>query len=208
MSSRSLLVLAVFAALLAVPATTAQLPSHSLTIEIEDLPASVESNGTQVSVPFTVRATVGGASPCLTTTSGTEYTIDLAAEIVNSTGNNTFATVNPKQVTIAGPVLLSAAGQAERTEGAVLTISPGPYSGDSLGALIKVTATFSGGNSGCSGTGSTAASEAEANVAASFEPVPSSVYGGTGTGQEMPAPGAVLLMVALGAVVVALRRKA
>jgi hypothetical protein len=208
MSTRSVLFLAVLTAVLAAPAAIAQLPAHTLTIEIEDLPSSVESNGTQVSVPFTIRATVAGASPCFVTTSGTEYTIDLAAEVLNSTGNNTFATVNPKQVTIAGPVLLSASGQAERTEGAVLTISPGPYSGDALGALIQVTASFAGGNAGCPGTGATQAAEAEATVAAAFEPVQSSLYGGTGTGQEMPAPGAVLLMVALAAVVVGLRRKA
>lgn len=205
MSSRSILFLAALAALSFVPAASAQ-AAHTLTIEIEDLPASVESNGTQVAVPFTVHATVGGASPCLTTTSGTQYTIELDAEVLDSTGNSTRAQVNPKQVTIAGPVLLSPAGSAERTEEAVLLISPGPYSGDFLNSTVKVTASFAGGNSGCAGTGATAASSDEATIAAQFTPVPS-VFGADEPGQEMPAPGAVFLMVALGAVVLALRRR-
>ena len=210
MSRRSVLFLAASAALLALavaPNAVAQAPSHTLTIEIEDLPESVESNGTQVAVPFTVRATVGGASPCLTGTSGTQYTIDLDAEVVNSTGNATRAQVNPKQITIAGPVLLSQAGQAERTEEAVLLVSPGPYSGDRLNTTVKVTASFAGGNSGCTGTGSTAATSAEKSLDAGFTPVPSLYGDGEAAGPEMPAPGAVLLMVALGAVVVALRRR-
>lgn len=207
MSSRSLLFLAALAALALLPSATAQAPTHSLTIEIQDLPASVESNGTQVAVPFTVHATIGGAAPCLVATGGTQYTIDLEAEVLNSTGNSTRAQVNPRQITIAGPVLLSQSGQAERTEEAVLLISPGPYSGDGLNATVKVTASFAGGNSGCTGTGATAATSDEAEIDAGFEPVPS-LYGGEGSGQEMPAPGAALLMAALGAVVVALRRKA
>lgn len=206
MSSRSILFLAALALAL-VPAATAQAPAHTLTIEIQDLPESVESNGTQVAVPFSIRATVGGAAPCLVVSSGTQYTIDLEAEVVDSTGNSTRAQVNPRQVTIAGPVLLSAAGQAERTEEAVLLVSPGPFSGSGLNATVKVIASFAGGNPGCTGTGATAASSAEATIDAGFQPVPA-IFGGDAPGEEMPAPGAVLLMVALGALVVVLRRKA
>lgn len=205
MSSRSLLFLAALAALSLLPAAQGQ-AAHTLTVEIEDLPESVESNGTQVAIPFQVRATVGGAAPCITTTAGSEYTITLDAEVVDSTGNHTTANVNPRQVTIAGPVLLSAAGQAERTEEAVLIVSSGPYSGDALNATVRVTATFEGGNSGCAGTSATAAASDEADVATNFEPVPTG-FGGSEPGQEMPAPGAALLLAALGAVVLALRRK-
>ena len=207
MSSRSILFLAALAAIALSPAALAQAPAHTLSVTIEELPESVESNGTQVAVPFQVHATVGGAAPCLTTTSGTQYTISLDAEVINSTGNSTSAHVNPKQITIAGPVLLPAGGSAERTEEAVLLISPGPYSGDMLNATVKVTASFSGGNPGCTGTGATAASSDEATLSAGFTPVPS-IFGAEDAGQEMPAPGAVLLMVALGAVVIALRRRA
>lgn len=206
MSSRSILFLAVLA-FAVVPAASAQAPVHTLTLEIQDLPDSVESNGTQVAIPFSVRATVGGAAPCLVLASGTQYVIDLEAEVLNSTGNSTRAQVNPRQVTIAGPVLLSAAGQAERTEEAVLIISPGPYAGLGLNATVKVIASFAGGNPGCTGTGATAATSAEDMVDAGFEPVPA-IFGGQAPGEEMPAPGAVLLMVALGALVVLLRRKA
>lgn len=210
MSSRSVLFLAAAAALLAMsfaPTLPAQAPSHTLTIEIEDLPESVESNGTQVAVPFTVHATVGGAAPCLTTTGGTQYTISLEAEVLNSTGNSTRAQVNPKQVTIAGPVLLSQAGQAERTEEAVLILSPGPYAGDKLNATVKVTASFAGGNPGCTGAGSTGATSDEATLSAGFTPVPSVFGGGEVSGPEMPGPGAVLLLAVLGAVVLVLRAR-
>lgn len=207
MSSRSILLLAAVAALVAVPAATAQ-AAHTLTIEIQDLPEKAESNGTALVVPFQVHATVAGAGPCLGS-SGTQYTITLSAEVTNSTGNSTTAIVNPKQYTIAGPVLLPAAGgSAERTQEAQLTVYPGPYSGDMLNATVTVTASFAGGNPGCTGGQATAAAEDEATMDAGFEPVPTAVYGdGNGGGQAMPAPGAVLLMVALGAVVVILRRR-
>lgn len=207
MSSRSVLFLAAVAALVASPAALAQgAPAHTLTIEIQDLPATVESNGTQIAVPFSVRATVGGAAPCLTTTSGTQYTIALDAELVNSTGNSTSVHVNPKQVTIAGPVLLPQGGSAERTEEAVLLINPGPYAGDMLNATVKVTASFAGGNPGCTGTGATASTSDEATIDAGFTPVPW-VFGAEEAGKEMPAPGSVLLLAALGAVVIAMRRR-
>lgn len=203
----SLLLLAAAAVVLA-PAALAQAPAHTLTIEIQDLPESVASNGTQVAVPFTVRATVAGAAPCIVATGGSQYTIELEAEVVNSTGNATQATVSPRQVTIAGPVLLSQAGQAERTEEAVLIVSSGPYRGDALNATVRVTASFAGGNPGCVGTGSTAASSDEEQLAADFQPVPPLFGNGAAASQEMPAPGALLLMAVLGAVVVALRRRA
>lgn len=206
MSRRSVLFLAALAAVALLPAAQGQ-AAHTLTIEIQDLPGSVESNGTQVAIPFTVRATVAGAAPCITTTGGSQYTIALAAEVIDSTGNHTTANVNPREITIAGPVLLSAAGSAERTEEALLLVSPGPYVGDSLNSTIQVTATFEGGNSGCAGTSATAASSDEAQVDVGFEPVPSG-FGGEPAGQEMPGPGAVLLMAALGAAVLVLRRKA
>lgn len=211
MSDRSVLLrvllLAAAASLVVVPGATAQVPGHTVAIEIQDLPDMAESNGTQVAVPFSIHATVSGASPCLAT-SGSSYTITLDAEVVSSTGNSTTAYVNPKQVTIAGPVLVPAAGgNAERTEEALLVISPGPYAGDGLNATVKVTATFSGGNGGCPG-GSTAASSAEAEVEAGFVPVPSSLFGGgRPPSQEMPGPGTVLLLAVLGAVVLVLRRK-
>lgn len=208
MPSRPLLLAAAFAAVLALPAASAQ-ASQSLAIEIRDLPATATSNGTMLAVPFTVHATVSGAAPCLSQAGQTSYVIDLDAKVTNTTGNATRAQVNPKQVTIAGPVLVPAAGgSAERTEGATLLVYPGPYAGEGLNASVTVTASFSGGNAGCTGT-STAAAQDTADLRAGFEPVPASVFGDdSGGGQEMPAPGAVLLLVALGAVVLVLRRKA
>lgn len=198
--------LAALAVALAAPAATAQ-ASQSLTIEIRDLPATAESNGTLLAVPFTVHATVSGAAPCLSQAGQTAYTIDLAAEVSNTTGNATRAQVNPRQVTISGPVLLPAGGgSAERTEGATLLVYPGPYAGAGLNASVTVTASFSGGNAGCTGT-TTAAAQDSADLRATFEPVPA-LYGDDNSGgQAMPGPGAVLLMAALGAVVLVLRRK-
>jgi hypothetical protein len=207
MSRRSVLLLAALAVLAAVPAASAQ-AAHTLTIEIQDLPESAETNGTALVVPFSVHSTVAGAGPCLGA-SGTEYTITLSAEVVNSTGNHTTANVNPKQYTIAGPVLLPAAGgSAERTTEAQLTVFSGPYTGDMLNATVKVTASFAGGNPGCTGGQATASAEDEAVLRAGFEPVPAGYGNGAAGGQAMPAPGAVLLMAALGAVVLVLRRKA
>ena len=136
MSPRSFLFLAAVAALVAAPAATAQ-AAHTLTIEIRDLPASAESNGTALVVPFEVHATVAGAGPCLSG-GGTSYTITLSAEVTNSTGNRTTAIVNPKQYTMAGPVLLPAAGgSAEKTQEAQLTVYPGPYADDGLNATAS-----------------------------------------------------------------------
>lgn len=202
---RSLL-LAAFLAALALPAASAQ-AQQSLTVEIRDLPSSARSNGTLLAVPFTVHATVSGAAPCLSQSGQTSYTINLDATVTNSTGNATRANVNPRQVTMAGPVLLPAAGgSAERTEEATLLVSPGPYAGEGLNATITVTATFAGGNGGCTGT-TTAAAEDSADLRAQFDPVPA-VFGDDGSGgQAMPGPGALLAVAAIGAVVVALRRK-
>jgi hypothetical protein len=198
--------LAALAVALAAPAATAQ-ASQSLTIEIRDLPATAQSNGTLVALPFTVHATVSGAAPCLSQSGQTAYTIALDAKVTNTTGNATRAQVNPKQVTIAGPVLLPAGGgSAERTEGATLLVYPGPYAGAGLNASVTVTASFSGGNGGCTGS-TTAPAQDTADVRATFDPVPA-LYGNDGSGgNAMPAPGAVLLMAALGAAVLVLRRK-
>lgn len=207
MSPRSLLFLAAVAALVAAPAASAQ-AAPTLTIEIQDLPATAESNGTALVVPFTVQANVAGATPCLSA-AGSSYTITLDAEVLNSTGNRTTAHVSPKQYTIAGPVLLPAGGgNAEKTTEAQLTIYPGPYADAGLNATVKVTASFAGGNPGCAGGQPSPATEDTAETKAGFTPVPA-LYGTTpGSGQAMPGPGAVLVMAALGAVVIALRRKA
>jgi hypothetical protein len=210
MPSRPLLLataLAAVVAALALPAS-AQAPQQSLTIEIRDLPAAASSNGTLLAVPFTVHATVAGAAPCLSQGGQTAYTINLDAKVTNTTGNATRAQVNPKQVTIAGPVLLPAGGgNAERTEGATLLVYPGPYAGAGLNASVTVTASFSGGNGGCTGT-TTAPAQDTADLRATFDPVPA-LYGSDGRGgTAMPAPGAVAVLAVLGLAVVALRRKA
>jgi hypothetical protein len=207
MSSRSLLFLVALAAVVVAPAASAQ-TAPTLTIEIQDLPATAASNGTALIVNFTVQANVASAAPCFSQ-AGSSYTITLAAEVLNSTGNSTMAIVNPKQYTIAGPNLLpGGAGSGQRTTEAQLTVFPGPYAEDRLNATVQVTASFAGGASGCTGSGAIESTEDTAELQASFEPVPA-VYGNAeGTGQAMPGPGAVLLMVALGAVAILSRRKA
>ncbi len=203
MHLRSLLLAAAVAAALALPASAQN--QQTLTIEIRELPATATSNGTLLAVPFEVHATITGAAPCLSQ-GPTSYTIDLDAQVTNTTGNATRAQVNPTQVTIAGPVLLpTGSGNAERSEGATLLVFPGPYAGAGLNASVTVTASFSG-ESPCTGT-STPAAEDTAEMRATFEPVPP-LYGGDGNGgQAMPGPGPVLLVAALAAVAVALRRK-
>ncbi|MHB1261863.1 MAG: hypothetical protein ACYC2H_09135 [Thermoplasmatota archaeon] len=207
MSSRSILFLAAVAALVAAPAASAQ-AAPTLTIEIQDLPATAESNGTALVVPFTVHATVNSAGPCFSQ-AGSSYTITLDAEVLNSTGNSTSAHVSPKQYTIAGPVLLPVGGgNAEKTTEAQLTIYPGPYADAGLNATVKVTASFAGGNADCTGGQPAPASEDTAETKAGFTPVPALYGTSPGSGQAMPGSGAVLVMAALGAVVIAMRRKA
>jgi uncharacterized protein (TIGR03382 family) len=200
------LLLAVLAALALAPAASAQ-TAHTVTIEIRNLPATAQSNGTALVIPFSVHATVAGAGPCLSS-SGTTYTISLSASVVNSTGNRTTANVTPKQYTIAGPVLLPAGGgNAERTQEAQLTIYPGPYSGAGLNATVEVVASFAGGNPGCTGGQASAAAEDSERVQAAFDPVPP-LYGDAEDGQQvMPGPGVAALALALGLVALARRRR-
>lgn len=203
---KSLLV-ALLALLVLSPAGQAQAPAHAVTVEIQDMPANVTSNGTQVTIPFAVVASVSGASPCLATgSSGATYTIELEAEVVNSTGNSTSAHVNPRQVTVAGPVLLSpGGGSAERREEAVLIVNPGPYAGNGLDATVRVTASFAGSNGGCPGTDAADPSSDEATVEAAFVPVQG--FGEPSPETEMPGPAAPLLLLALVAAVVLARRR-
>jgi MYXO-CTERM domain-containing protein len=206
MSSRSLLLVALVL-LAAAPAASAQ-ASQTLTIQIQDLPATATANDTVLAVPFKVHATVSGASPCLgAATSGSSYTIDLAAAVTNSTGGNiTRAQVNPKQITIAGPVLLPAAGgNAERTEGVTLLVYPAPYSGAGLNGTIKVTASFAGGSGGCTGATTPAAQDTK-DVKVAFLP-PQGYGSSTAPGNNAPAPGALLLLAALAAAVLVMRRR-
>lgn len=206
MSPRSILLLAALAAIVAAPSAMAQ-GGYTLTIEIQDLPASAESNGTALVVPFSVHASVAGAGPCLSQ-SGTSYTITLSAEVTNSTGNRTTAIVNPREYTMAGPTLLPVAGgDAERTQEAQLTVFPGPYADDGLNATVLVTASFAGGNPGCTGVGATAASEDSAEIRAGFTPVPALYGPGPRGGQAMPGPGAAVVLFALLAVAFVARRK-
>lgn len=201
-----LLLLAVLAGLALAPAASAQ-TAHTVAIEIRNLPATAQSNGTALVVPFSVHATVAGAGPCLSA-SGTTYTISLAATVVNSTGNRTTVNVSPKQYTIAGPVLLPAGGgSAERTQEAQLTIYPGPYSGTGLNATVEVVASFAGGNPGCTGGQAAAAAEDSERIQAGFDPVPP-LYGSAEDDQQvMPGPGVAWLAMALALVAVARRRK-
>ncbi len=207
-----LLLSALLVAVLVVPAIQAQVPGaapgYTLDVQITDLPASIASNGTQVSVPFNVTATISGASSCLgAANSGSFYTIELSAELVNSTGSSTFVNVNPRQHTIAGPVAVpSAGGGSTRKSPATLLVDAGPYSGDSLNATVKVTATFEGSNGGCTGTAPAPADSDEATLRAGFTPAIG--YGEPAdSGQKMPGAGLGLSLVALAAVVLLARRK-
>lgn len=199
-------------ALLLVPATQAQQQAaYTVTVEIQDLPAAVTSNGTQMSIPFTVHSTVSGSSPCLAAAnSGASFTITLSATITNITGdgNSSTAHVNPVQHTIAGPVLLPAAGgSAERTAEGTLVINAGPYSGDFLNVTVEVKASFAGSNGGCTGVPAAAPAEDTATVVGHFEPVPDEYGDAIDNGQKLPAVGLGLTLVGLALLVGIVRRK-
>jgi len=206
--SKLLLSAAALAVLLA-PASLAQAPGYTLDVKIADLPASMVTNNTQMSVPFNVTIAITGASSCLgAASSGASYTVTLSAEVVDSTGNHTFANVNPRQHTIAGPVLLPAipGASAERTEDATLVIKAGPYVGDALNTTVHVKASFSASNGGCTGT-TTPAASAEKDVHGDFEPVVESYGQVTDSGQKMPGVSMGILLIGLAAFVAILRRK-
>lgn len=203
-----LLLSALALALIVVPlAQGQQQAAHTVSIDIQGLPASGLSNGTSLVVPFQVHATVGGAPPCFSASGSSSYTIELAATVTNSTGNSTTVNVNPRQITIAGPVLLPAVptSSAERTEDATLVVNAGPYSGDALNATVHITATFSGSSGGCQGVPAAASSSDEADFRANFEPVRG--FGSTETsGNEMPGPALAIVLLALVAVAMVARR--
>lgn len=188
-------------------APTALAQGHTVTVEIEDLPASGESNGTSLVVPFKVHATVSGAPPCFSQSGASSYTIELAATVTNSTGSQTSASVNPRQITIAGPVLLPAVpgASAERTVDATLIVNSGPYAEDQLNATVRVTATFSGSSGGCTGVPPAEPASDEADFGANFEPVRG--FGASQSpGAQMPGPGFAAVLLALAGLAAAARR--
>lgn len=204
-----LLLSAILLAAVLVPAVQAQeQAAYTVDVEIEDLPASRVSNTTQIVVPFNVTAAISGAAPCLgALNSDSTFTITLAAAVTNTTGgNSSFAYVNPRQVTVAGPRFVPAAGgDIQREDEATLVVNAGPYSGDALNVTVLVTATFSGSNGGCTGVPNAAPDSAEATFRANFQPVRG--FGGSASsGAEMPGPAFAFLLLALvGAVAVGRR---
>ena len=206
-----LLLSAIALVVLLAPTGVAQTPTHTVTVEIQDLAASGMTNGTSLVVPFKVHAEVAGAPPCLNQDGEATYTIELDAEVTDTTGNDNNATaahVNPRQVTIAAPVLLPAVGggaRAERTEDATLVINAAPFTGDLLNATVHITATFVSSNGGCTGVGAAPAASDEADFQATFEPVQG--FGNTETrGTELPGPAVAVTMLALVALAMIVRR--
>lgn len=205
-----LLLSAIALAVLLVPSGVAQsAPTHTVTVDIQELAASGMTNGTSLVVPFKVHAAVTGAPPCLNQDGEATYTIELDAEVTGTTGNDDNATaahVNPRQVTIAAPILLPSAGtRAERTEDATLVVNAAPFSGDLLNATVHITATFVSSNGGCTGVGAAPASSDEADFQATFEPAQG--FGDTETrGNELPGPAVALTMLALVALAMIVRR--
>jgi hypothetical protein len=200
-----LLLSAIVLAVLFAPSAVAQ--AQTVTVEIQDLPASGMSNGTSIVVPFKVHATISDAPACISQSQGSTYTFDLTAVVVDSTGNSTTANVNPRQITIAGPVLLPPipGASAERTEDATLVVNSGPYSGDALNATVRVTAEFASSNGGCTGATAAAATSDEADFQANFEPVRG--FGDADkSGNEMPGPAFTVLLLALVAIAMVARR--
>jgi hypothetical protein len=169
------------------------------------------TNGTSLVVPFKVHAEVAGAPPCVTQSGEATYTFELTAEVTNTTGNDnngTTAHVNPRQVTIAAPILLpSVSGaRAERTEDATLVVNAAPYTGNLLNATVRIMATFVASNGGCTGLDPAPASSDEADFQASFEPVPQGFGDGEARGNELPGPAFAITMLALVALAMVARR--
>lgn len=205
-----LLLSAIVLAVIIAPTGIAQ-QNHTIEVEILELPASGMTNGTSLVVPFKVHATVNGAPPCLNQDGEATYTIALAAEVTDTTGNDgnaTTANVNPRQITIAAPILLPSVGgaRAERTEDATLVVNAAPYTGDLLNATVRVTATFVSSNGGCTGLDPAPAASAQEDFRAGFEPVPAGFGDGDERGNELPGPAFALTLLALVALAMVVRR--
>ncbi|MEK6975510.1 MAG: hypothetical protein AABY18_04115 [Candidatus Thermoplasmatota archaeon] len=200
-----LLLSALVLAVVFAPSAVAQ--AQTVTIEILDLAPSGLTNGTSLIEEFKVHATISNAPACISQAQGSSYTFDLTAIVSNSTGNSTTAQVNPRQITIAGPVLLPPIvdASAERTEDVTLVVNAGPYSGDALNTTVKVVASFAGGNGGCTGATAAAADSAEAEFQANFLPVRG--FGTTETsGNELPGPAFTFTLLALVGIAAIVRR--
>ena len=207
--SKSIPVLLALVALLAAPAVTAQaLPAATLTLSLSGLPSNVTSNGTLLALPFEVQAKVMSTGACASAPTGASpaYTVSLAAVVKNGTSKNTTVSVTPASFTVQGPNLLQT-GSVTRVVSGTLLVDPGEYSTDSLAALVTLTASSPGGNPGCQGAMATPAATTSSDVATTFYPVTGYGTSSPSGGAELPFPGAPILLIALAAVVVALRRK-
>lgn len=189
---------ALLAALLAVPATSAQLEGTS-TLTLSNLPVGTfATNESLAYVPFTVDFQVSNML-CLGT--GADVTVELVAETATADGANFTTSVEPAILHFTVP-----AGQAttfSTGQGAALSVRPDDAVATTTNVTTTITATITQ-ITGCAAVTGGGESDS-ADVALSFERVRGSA---PDSGQELPGPALPLVLLALVALAVALRRKA
>lgn len=192
-------VLAALLALLALPAATAQLEGTS-TVTLSGLPANgLSTNETLAVVPFTVALQVSNLV-CLGT--GAEVTVEVTAETTAPNGTGNFSTtVEPALLRFSVP-----SGQStsySSGQGATLAVRPT----DVVSETTNVTTTVSAAITQITGCSLVTDGDGEASrpVAISFERVRGSA---SDAGEELPGPALPLVLLALVALAVIVRRKA
>jgi MYXO-CTERM domain-containing protein len=193
--SRPLLALLALAALVLLPAATAQVPAAGGSLAISGLPGTVMSNQTQAVVPFTVQINlnqgtcVGGSG---------QFQVALTA---SKTGGNASVEVQPATLTFQVPQTQTLAGAYASSGGAVLVVKPGLVR-ENVTVPVTVKATATVACTLAAGMGATLATEGSSTL--KFVPVSEEVR--NGPSEVMPGPGLPLVLAVLG-LALALRRR-
>lgn len=202
--SRLLLVAAL--ALLAIPAATAQsLPGATPTASVTLAgipPGAPHVNGT--SHAFDVQVTLELANLACAGQGNIVFPVQLEAKV----GNGTGAMAEPKPATLefqVPPGVQFVQGYSQ-TLPATLVVTRTSAANQQATVSGTLTATLSAASSGCSGAGGVPSASATTNFTVVFD-LPKGVQPAD-TGDQMPGPEAGLFVAALGALAIALRRRA
>lgn len=189
-------------AMLALPAASAQTGfTPTATVQIEGLPeGTVTVNETLAQVAFDVRLVVRNLV-CLDVQAQPIFTITLTA----ATGDEAEAGLSPEVVQFR-PRSQSLSGTYEEARRVNLFVRPSSPVPDGLNTTVSVTAELPGGNAGCQGLANIDGASQTANVTLAFSPSDNPLA--APAPKEMPGPGLLIGLAAVGLALLAVRRKA
>ncbi|MFO1532274.1 MAG: hypothetical protein ABR562_01025 [Thermoplasmatota archaeon] len=178
-------------------------PAAADSIAITGLPATVQANGTQAALPFSVDVSVDMGN-CAGGTSQ-PITITLSAEVTNVAGSNVVASVNP-------PTFTMDIGPTDTVRSAFTDPQPATLIVDAknlaspLDANVAVKATASNPSCYVAVHGAGPFDAANGNTTISFKPATANTDNQS-TEEPVPGPGLPLVAFAVVAVAVVLRRR-